>query len=319
MTELTTLLRCPETGGDLFWRAEDELGTEGASTYKVRNGIVHFLENPGAEQAPPNHNETQAFYEKQGWQADEDGLFGDTKTFVDMRAVPLEHTRKSLKRLGKYFAKGGEVLLDAGSGPIAHDELLEYGEKFDKRICVDLSAQGLSVARGKLGEKGVYLQGDLTRLPLKDNSVDAVTCNHVLYQIPTALQIEAFKEIWRVLKPGGTAVIIYWWSHSPIEWRLGKLLEKFVRDPANGEAVYEAPEGEKPAHFPMSRHEFAAQDWPFDYELDVFRSVSNGFMKRFVSDDWRGRAFLGAFGLLHRIAPGFAGKYGAMPVIILRK
>lgn len=34
-------------------------------------------------------------------------------------------------------------------------------------------------------------------------------CYHVIYQLPPELQAKAFSEIWRVLKPGGVAVVVY--------------------------------------------------------------------------------------------------------------
>jgi hypothetical protein len=30
-------------------------------------------------------------------------------------------------------------------------------------------------------------------------------------------------ELWRVLKPGGVGVIVYWWSEAPLAWRIEKL------------------------------------------------------------------------------------------------
>ncbi len=116
--------------------------------------------------------------------ATSDGVFGDTRAFVDTREVPLAFSRKCIRRLNTHFQRGGRFLLDAGSGPIAHDEYLECGTHFERRVCVDLSAEALQVARSKLGERGVYLQADLTSLPIQTGSVDAVTCNHVIYQIP---------------------------------------------------------------------------------------------------------------------------------------
>ena len=123
--------------------------------------------------------------------------------------VPLSFSRKCIRRLNTHFQRGGRFLLDAGSGPIAHEEYLEFGTNFERRVCVDLSAEALRVARSKLGARGVYLQADLTNLPIQTGSIDAVTCNHVIYQIPENQQAAVFKELWRVLKPGGVAVIVY--------------------------------------------------------------------------------------------------------------
>jgi SAM-dependent methyltransferase len=46
-----------------------------------------------------------------------------------------------------------------------------------------------------------FLRGDAMRLPLPDNSVDAVICAQVYEHVPNDVQL--FREIYRVLKPGG--------------------------------------------------------------------------------------------------------------------
>ena len=307
------ILRCPRTGTALQLDGAHLVTAGSALSYPVIDDVAHFLD----DQSRPS--ETRSFYEQEGWKRTSDGVFGDTRAFVDTREVPLSFSRKCIRRLGTHFQHGGRFLLDAGSGPIAHDEYLEWGAGFERRVCVDLSAGALQVARSKLGERGVYLQADLTSLPIQTGSVDAVTCNHVIYQIPADQQADVFKELWRVLKPGGVAVIVYWWRDTPLQWRLERLARIFAGRASSHESDKPSDVAGAPSHFPHSLQWFETQDWPFRYEIEPFRVIGNPFMRTYVSDDWRGRLFLEAIFALQQIAPSYCGRYGQMPAIVLRK
>jgi SAM-dependent methyltransferase len=225
-----------------------------------------------------------------------------------------------MTRLQKYFAAGGRYLLDAGSGPIQHDEVLGYGANFETRVCVDLSPKALLAARSRLGDRGVYLEGDLTSLPINSNSMDAVTCNHVIYQITPEHQRQAFLELHRVLKPGGLAVAVYLWSDAP----LMRWLERIVRRlPSTRRLDASQAQPARPIsalpHHPHSPAWFDKQDWPFRYKFDTFRVVTNGFMQQYVGDDRGGRLLLDALFALQTLAPTFCGRYGVVPAIVIYK
>jgi SAM-dependent methyltransferase len=307
------ILRCPQTRSTLKLDGAQLISADGASSYPVIDDIVHFLDDQS------DASQTRSFYEKEGWKRASDGVFGDTRAFMDTREVPLAFSRKCIRRLGTHFQRGGRFLLDAGSGPIAHDEYLEFGTHFDQRVCVDLSADALRVARSKLGARGIYLQADLTRLPIQTGSVDAVTCNHVIYQIPADQQAAVFKELWRVLKPGGVAVIVYWWRDTPLQWRLERLARMFARRSEPDEKDKPSSVASTPSHFPHSLQWFETQDWPFRYKIEPFRVIGNPFMRSYVSDDWAGKLFLEGVYALQQIAPSYCGRYGQMPAIVLRK
>lgn len=318
MSQFVEVLRCPATGEGLAWNASGALVTASGKTYPVENGVACLLPNLDLDRAS-DHASIREFYQNEGWREDEEGHFSDTKAFVDTRAAPFRYTQRCIARLARHFRQGGRYILDAGSGPITHDALLAYSEKFEKRVCVDLSAEALRRAREKLGERGVYLQGDLTQLPLQDQSMDAITCNHVLYQLPDDMQIKAMREFWRVLKPGGVAVVVYWWwPYAALAWRIERLAKAlgWGKEQSAGARDDAAPDL---FHRPHERVWFEAQDWPFPYSYDCFRVVDNPFMRRYVPDGWRGAIFLQALFLLQIIAPRFCGKHGAIPAIIIRK
>lgn len=49
------------------------------------------------------------------------------------------------------------------------------------------------------------IKADICNLPFEDNSFDFILCNHVLEHIPD--DEKAMKELYRVLSPGGTAIL----------------------------------------------------------------------------------------------------------------
>ena len=85
-------------------------------------------------------------------------------------------------------------------------------------IGVDSSAEMLDAARDRLAARqNVELRrGQLERLPLEDESVDAVTMCLVLHHVPDPTSV--FAEIARVLRPGGKALLIDMQRHDRSEY-----------------------------------------------------------------------------------------------------
>jgi len=309
---LTELCRCPKTGESLRWTADGSLASSAGHTYPVEDGVAFFLPELSGAQAA-----TKKFYDEFGWAADEGGEFQETKAFVDKRRVSSEHTRACMRRLMDRYFRGGKYFLDAGSGPLVDEEVTAAGARYERHICIDLSRRALYAAREKLGDRGLYLKCDLANLPIGDNSIDAVACNHVIYQLPTELQAPTVRELWRVLKPGGVAVLIYWWSDAKLPWRLERIAKLLpMRGP--GEPNVAEPLPDLP-HNIQSRAWFEEQDWPFEYSYDIYNSVPQLFMRTYIPDDWRGRGFLSAMRMMQTMAPNYCGKHGLMPAIVFRK
>ena len=93
-------------------------------------------------------------------------------------------------------------VLDAGCGT---GELSAWLRARADVVSVDLSAASLAVARGR-PEALRVVQGDLTRLPFRRASVDAVVSNVVLPHLPDELVVRALGELHAVLRPGGRLV-----------------------------------------------------------------------------------------------------------------
>jgi arsenite methyltransferase len=102
--------------------------------------------------------------------------------------------------------KKGDVVIDLGSGAgndcfVARAEAGENG----KIIGIDFTEAMINKARNNaetLGFNNVeFRQGDIEHLPLTSNTADVVVSNCVLNLVPNKDNV--FKEIFRVLKPGG--------------------------------------------------------------------------------------------------------------------
>lgn len=77
---------------------------------------------------------------------------------------------------------------------------------FQDVLGIDIDPHALTVARRDHGSGCVtYLLADTLRLPLSDGSSDLVVCNHVYEHVPDARQL--FREIFRVLRPGGACYL----------------------------------------------------------------------------------------------------------------
>jgi ubiquinone/menaquinone biosynthesis C-methylase UbiE len=106
-------------------------------------------------------------------------------------------------------------VVDAGCGTGAHlPWLLDSAASV---IGVDHSARSLAVARRRLTPEQVarveLLEGDVRSLPIGDRAADRLLSSEVIHHLPSAeTRLEAAREFFRVLKPGGlAAIVVYRW------------------------------------------------------------------------------------------------------------
>jgi len=102
--------------------------------------------------------------------------------------------------------KKGDVVIDLGSGAgndcfVARHETGAEG----KVIGIDFTEEMIARARRNAEARGLnnveFRQGDIEHMPVNDNVADVIVSNCVLNLVPNKRQV--FKEIARVLKPGG--------------------------------------------------------------------------------------------------------------------
>jgi SAM-dependent methyltransferase len=109
------------------------------------------------------------------------------------------NARTMLQRAG--VRPGLSVVIDCGAGTGRNlDWLSEFGPAFG----IDLTPLAIEVGRRK-GRR--LARASVACLPFPSNTADLVTSFDVLYCLDDEAETQALREMWRVLKPGGVALI----------------------------------------------------------------------------------------------------------------
>jgi SAM-dependent methyltransferase len=165
----------------------------------VSKGYLDLLGAGSAEEAvPKNTGPIQA-----AWASPIGSMLYDNAQSVSRRlisawALPIEWLN---------IPQGG-VALDIGSGPGNVTASLARGAGPEGlALGVDISEPMLErAARNEAGPQVGFIKADAQRLPLRDNTVDAVVSTAVLQLVPHPAA--ALAEMARVLRPGGRLAIM---------------------------------------------------------------------------------------------------------------
>lgn len=112
----------------------------------------------------------------------------------------------------------GEELLEIGGG--IGTDLSQFAKHGARTTDLDLSSGHLELARENFrlrGLPGKFIHHDAERLPFEDNTFDVVYSNGVIHHTPNTRGV--VREIRRVLKPGGKAIVMVYAENSLHYWR----------------------------------------------------------------------------------------------------
>ncbi len=278
--------------------------------------------------------QVRQFYDRVGWQMVSDGMYQNAR-YEDLRPVAHEYIHKCHLRITRYLKPDGKYLLDAGSGPIQYPEYLTYSHGYAYRVCVDISIVALEEARKRIGLRGLFVVADVANLPFKPGVFDGLVTLHTLHHLPSNDQERAYQELYRVLMPGRSGVVVNGWTDSSLMRRsrwLVNLMEGLRsrlanrRDqPSDNSAAKGNPSAAKSAPTGTFIKKQDAKSLRqllqdrMDFEIRVWRSVNVRFLRAVIHQPLGGRFLLKILYNLEERFPRYFGENGQYPLVVIRK
>lgn len=288
--------------------------------------------------------DVRQFYDEYGWKLVGEDVYQNAH-YEDLRAVSRRYVHDCHLRVSRHLQPEGRFLLDAGSGPVQYPEYLEYSRGYQRRVCADISITALKEARRRLNEHGLYVVCDVSSLPFKSDVFDGVVSLHTIHHLPEEEHLRAFNELFRVLIPDRSAVVVNGWSHSQLMnkyeplVRLAHTIRHFAyRLSGKGPAYKEDPDDlprERPRKKRANGKETTPKgtftnkhdaDWvkaevgaQMPVQILVWRSVTVRFMRALIHPFLGGRFWLRQLYRLEERNPEYYGVNGKYPLIVIRK
>lgn len=147
----------------------------------------------------------------------------------EFKQIPAQTTKN-------FLANASGKVLDLGSGSGRNTQKIKGG----KMYLVDFSSEMLKFAEERAKKLGIKIetkQGDLIKIPYDNNFFDCIICISALHCLKPSEHKNAVKEIYRVLKKGGKALIGVWnFKSKRFNQKQGK--EKMIKWTNKGERYY---------------------------------------------------------------------------------
>jgi len=268
--------------------------------------------------------QVREFYDQIGWSQVSEGLYQNAR-YEDLRPVSREYIHKCHLRVKRHLALSGNMLLDAGSGPVQWPEYLTYSEGYRYRVCADISVTALKEARKRLGDRGLFVVADIANLPFMPDTFDGAVAIHAIHHLPLGEHKHAYLELNRVLKPGKTAAIINGW-YRPLLMRLAEPFIGLARA-VSGRSAKQKKNWSTEEDQAGTFVEKMTPRWlknmlksaAVRFEIYPWRSLSPRFMRWFVRPHFGGKAYLRLVFWLEERFPRFFGENGQYPLIVIKK
>ena len=227
---IVSLVVCPSCTGSLVETTEAYVCQRCSKTYPVVDGLPNLTIHRGVEGGV---KERMRDYWDSGWvkRHVNDPRFRSRDTLLrDIGAAEFRNAlmeENSAVEMDEEFVKGKKVL-EVGCGQAVASCI--FALRGARVVAVDLTSAAAVMARTKfklLGIPQAAYQADAERLPFGDAVFDIVYSNGVLHHTPDTQK--AVDEVYRVLKPGGHAVVLLYARRSFNYWIRLFLIEGLIR------------------------------------------------------------------------------------------
>lgn len=275
------------------------------------------------ETAVRGNKDVEEFYDRFGWRM-QSGQTGDAHLFWPSDAGPLRAAidQQRQARVWSAVREAGPrlSLVEAGCGGNPAAFLLPLCARYTG---VDFSEAGLELARQKLGSQGVpfdLARSDVCSLPFPDNTFDAGYSAHVFYHIDDlASQAKAYREICRVVRPGGRVVLVLA-NPRPLLFPLRMLTRMMADTPVLSGALRRLrPRGRLP-YRPMTLRWMRRQLSPFGAVRMSCNALESTWLSQHLAESNRfGAALLRVVKEAERMAPEQLVRLGNYVLITVTK
>jgi SAM-dependent methyltransferase len=136
---------------------------------------------------------------------------GSRAYFDALDRIKKEDVEPFAARYWDFDAYQGRTVLDVGCGP--GWLTVQYARAGAHVTAVDLTARAVELTKKHLEFRGLSAtvhEGNAEHLPLPNNAFDLVVSSGVLHHTPDTPR--AIRECWRVLRPGGTAKLTFYYK-----------------------------------------------------------------------------------------------------------
>ncbi|MGY4329386.1 ubiquinone/menaquinone biosynthesis C-methylase UbiE [Bradyrhizobium sp. LB7.2] len=143
---------------------------------------------------------------------------GTLEWYLEAERYRYGHYGPWMSDLMEFAGHHGEKLLEVGGG--MGTDHAQFAKNGAITTDLDLSSGHLEHAKRNFALRGLtgeFIHGDAENMPFEDSTFDVVYSNGVIHHTPDTARV--VNEMYRVLKPGGKAIIMVYAENSLHYWR----------------------------------------------------------------------------------------------------